>query len=195
MGQGPMDMMFRPGMMGPMGGRMGPVGMPMPGRGRPMMPPGPPMDEFGRGRGGIMHNRGGFRGGGPPPMMDDAVVNKRRRGLDGFQGHPLGGRGHAMDQGFLKRRGHGSGGRMTNIPHPEILAEINEAVTADTILQLWVDKGNLWLEPHLGQGLLTFAKLVEETCPGDVQKACCCTYSAPCLLQPLAQCYSIRLKW
>jgi hypothetical protein len=173
-GMGPMGgLAFDMGPMGPMG--MGP--MQFGGMGGPM--PGPLMDRRGPGMmpGGML--------GQPDLMM------KRRRMMDAEAGM-LGGPGHGsggirgapggmagMDgrrpqhgggrTGFLGRGQHGyrNGGAIPT-PNPQIMASITEAITPHTILKLWAGESHLWVEGHLGQGLLQFAKLVEETCPEDM---------------------------
>jgi hypothetical protein len=149
MGMGPMGPRGM-GMMGPMMEGMGPM------RPRP--------NGMMTGRGG----RGSFRGmpgaapmspgrGMAPPGPRGGGFAKRLR-PDSMSNH--------SSPGFL-----GRGGGRAAVPHPEILDQINESVTPQSVLFLWSDKGHLWSEPHLAQGLLVYAKLVDETCPEDVHKA------------------------
>lgn len=172
-GRGFMDGPF-PGMMGPppmgmppMGGR-GPMGPGMMEPGGPMRPRPGMMPGMMQGRGG----RGGFRGGMPPGGRGMPVPG---RGA-GFAKRP---RPDGMPSGFLP--GSVGGGNMHSSgmgnkqPYDrEILEAINLCVTPESVLSLWSQNGHsTWADGHIAHALLVFSKLVDETCPEDVVKACC----------------------
>lgn len=172
-GRGFMDGPFGPGMMGPppmgmppMGGR-GPMAPGMMEPRGPMRPrPNGMMPGMMPGRGG----RGGFRGGMPPGGGHGGMPFPGRGG--GFAKRP---RPDGMP-GFLG--GNSAGGGMHGsgkAPYDrEVLEAINLCVTPESVLSLWSSNGHsTWADGHIAHALLVFSKLVDETCPEDVVKACC----------------------
>jgi hypothetical protein len=155
MGMGPMQFVGMGGpMLGPMMDRQGLGMMPgeMLGQQEMMMMKRRRMMEAevgalgGPGNGGIRGSPGGMAG------------------IDGRRPPPGG-----VRTGFLGRGHHGyrNGGALPP-PNPQIMASITESITPQAILKLWANENHLWVEGHLGQGLLQFAKLVEDTCPEDM---------------------------
>lgn len=156
--------------MPPMGGR-GPMA-PGPGMMGPMRPrPDGMMPGMMSGRGG----RGGFRGGVPPggrggmPFPGRGSGFAKRPRTDGMPGQ--------RPSGFLGVGGGGGGGMLSMQNKPpqdrETLEAIEMCVTPESVLSLWSSNGDRWQDSHIAHALLVFSKLVDETCPEDVVKACC----------------------
>jgi hypothetical protein len=172
-----MDGPFGPGMMGspamgmmPMGGR-GPM---VPGMMDPMGPmhprPNGMLPGMMPGRGG----RGGFRGGMPPAGRGGGGMPFPGRGGSAFAKRPRpDGMPGQRPSGFVG--GMHSAGAANKPPYDrEVLTAINHCVTPESVLSLWSSGGSTrWVDGHIAHALLVFSKLVDETCPEDVVKACC----------------------
>ena len=137
---------------------------------------------------GMMEGMGPMRPNGMMPgMMSGRGVGR------GFRGVPPGGRGGmpfpGRAGGFAKRPrpegmmpgqrpsgflgGGGGGGQNSSPQDRELLDAINMCVTPESVLSLWSSSDSRWSDGHIAHALLVFSKLVDETCPEDVVKACC----------------------
>ena len=147
----------------------------------------PPMGGRGPMAPGIMEGMGPMR---PNGMMPGMMAG--RGGVRGFRGVPPSGRGGmpfpGRGVGFAKRPRPdgmmpgqrpsgflgGAGGMQNKPPQDrELLEAINMCVTPESVLSLWSSNDSRWEDGHIAHALLVFSKLVDETCPEDVVKACC----------------------
>lgn len=159
-GNGHKDVAFGMPGRGSVGYMRGMMGVHMIGPGRPQMDPmmmadgmqpGPLTSGPGRGHASRGGGGGGYRGLGP---MHGGMGGFKRQRSEGYVSEE--------PRGFAKRGNHGT--------QSDVFNSISEAVTPQMILYLWADQGQVWTPQQLAHALFSFAKLVEETCPDELQQ-------------------------